>query len=49
MNFSVPDEVKDRFNAAFEGQNKSAIIAELGRRLWNGPGASNAATRPLRA
>jgi len=29
VNFSVPDDVKDRFNAAFAGQNKSAIIADL--------------------
>ena len=29
VNFSVPDEVKDRFNRAFAGQNKSQIIAEL--------------------
>lgn len=31
VNFSVPDEVKDEFNAVFAGQNKSAIIAELMR------------------
>jgi len=31
VNFSVPDDVKEAFNAAFEGQNKSAIIAELMR------------------
>jgi len=31
VNFSVPDEVKDEFNAVFSGQNKSAIIAELMR------------------
>lgn len=31
VNFSVPDDVKDAFNAAFAGQNKSAIIAELMR------------------
>lgn len=29
VNFSVPDDVKEQFNAAFSGQNKSAIIAEL--------------------
>jgi len=29
VNFSVPDDVKERFNAAFAGQNKSAIIAAL--------------------
>jgi len=29
VNFSVPEHVKDRFNEAFEGQNKSQVIAEL--------------------
>lgn len=29
VNFSVPDEVKERFNKAFENQNKSQIIAAL--------------------
>lgn len=32
VNFSVPEEVKHAFNQAFEGQNKSAVIAELMRR-----------------
>lgn len=31
VNFSVPQDVKQAFNAAFEGQNKSAIIVELMR------------------
>jgi metal-responsive CopG/Arc/MetJ family transcriptional regulator len=31
VNFSVPDDLKDAFNAAFAGQNKSAVIAELMR------------------
>jgi len=31
VNFSVPEDVRDAFNAAFEGQNKSAIIAALMR------------------
>lgn len=31
VNFSVPDDVRDAFNAEFEGQNKSAIIASLMR------------------
>lgn len=26
MNFSIPDEVKDRFNDLFDGQNKSAVV-----------------------
>ena len=29
VNFSVPEEVKEAFNAAFKGKNKSAVIAEL--------------------
>ena len=29
VNFSVPDEVKERFNRAFAGQNKSQVIAQL--------------------
>jgi hypothetical protein len=29
VNFSVPDDVKERFNKAFAGQNKSQIIAGL--------------------
>ena len=29
VNFSIPEDVKKTFNATFEGQNKSAIIAEL--------------------
>ena len=32
VNFSVPDELKERFDRAFGDQNKSAIIAELMRR-----------------
>ena len=32
MNFSIPDDVKEAFNAEFEGQNKSAVVAELLRR-----------------
>jgi metal-responsive CopG/Arc/MetJ family transcriptional regulator len=31
VNFSIPDDVKEAFNATFEGQNKSAVIAELMR------------------
>ena len=29
VNFSIPDKVKQVFNAVFAGRNKSAIIAEL--------------------
>lgn len=29
VNFSVPEKVKERFNLAFEGRNKSQIIADL--------------------
>lgn len=31
MNFSVPDDVKEAFNKAFEGRNKSAVISDLMR------------------
>jgi hypothetical protein len=31
INFSIPDEVKQAFNTAFAGQNKSAIVAGLMR------------------
>ncbi len=31
VNFSVPEDVKDAFNRTFQGQNKSAIIADLMR------------------
>lgn len=31
VNFSVPEDIKQAFNSAFEGQNKSAVIAELMR------------------
>ncbi len=29
MNFSIPDDLKQRFNAVFKDANKSAIIARL--------------------
>ena len=29
VNFSVPDDVKVKFNRAFAGENKSSIIARL--------------------
>ena len=29
VNFSVPKEVKEAFNDAFAGENKSAVIARL--------------------
>ena len=29
MNFSIPDDVKERFNQAFANANKSAIVAQL--------------------
>jgi hypothetical protein len=31
VNFSVPDDLKEAFNATFDGQNKSAVIAGLMR------------------
>ena len=32
VNFSVPEDVKEAFNATFEGRNKSAIVADLLRK-----------------
>ena len=29
VNFSVPEDVKEAFNATFDGQNKSALITSL--------------------
>ena len=29
VNFSVPEEVKQKFNKVFAGKNKSRVIAEL--------------------
>jgi len=31
VNFSVPDDVKDAFNKAFKGENKSAVLTRLMR------------------
>lgn len=31
VNFSVPEDVKQAFNIAFEGQNKSAVLTQLMR------------------
>ena len=31
VNFSVPDDIRDLFNATFSHTNKSAVIAELMR------------------
>lgn len=32
MNFSIPDEVKEAFNRAFQGENKSAVVSGLMRK-----------------
>ncbi len=32
VNYSVPEEIKAAFNKTFEGQDKSAIVAELMRK-----------------
>jgi len=32
VNFSVPDDLKEAFNKAFKGENKSAVVAGLMRR-----------------
>jgi hypothetical protein len=31
VNYSVPDDIKEAFNLAFTGKNKSAVIAQLMR------------------
>ena len=31
INFSVPEEVKQAFNNAFQGQNKSAVLTQMMR------------------
>ncbi len=31
VNYSVPERVKEEFNATFEGENKSSVIAQLMR------------------
>jgi hypothetical protein len=32
MNFSIPDDVKNAFDQAFDGDDKNAIVAELLRK-----------------
>jgi metal-responsive CopG/Arc/MetJ family transcriptional regulator len=32
VNYSIPDEVKERFNRTFADRNRSALIAELMQR-----------------
>jgi metal-responsive CopG/Arc/MetJ family transcriptional regulator len=32
MNFSIPDDLKEAFNKAFKGENKSALVAGLMRK-----------------
>jgi hypothetical protein len=32
VNYSIPDEVKELFNTAFAGANRSGVISELMRR-----------------
>jgi hypothetical protein len=31
VNYSIPDEVKELFNTAFIGRNRSAVVSELMR------------------
>lgn len=35
MNFSIPEDVKKAFNEVFEGQNKSAVVADYLMRAVN--------------
>lgn len=49
VNFSVPEDIKTAFNLTFEGQKKSAVIADLMREAvkpWSVRKA-NSATRML--
>ena len=32
MNFSIPDDLKDKFNEVFKDENQSAVVADLMRR-----------------
>lgn len=40
MNFSIPEDVKERFNEAFKDENKSAVITELMRKAIEEKGLS---------
>ena len=31
VNYSIPDEIKELFNSAFSGRNRSAVVSELMR------------------
>jgi len=35
VNYSIPDDVKELFNTAFIGANRSAVISRLMHRLLN--------------
>ena len=59
VNFSVPEEVKQQFNRAFAGENKSSVVARLmmqaveerrAQRLlkWPGPAWALATKFPVR-
>lgn len=48
VNFSVPDDIKNAFNKAFEGRNKSAVIAELMREAVDRQERLEARRRALR-
>ncbi len=44
MNFSIPDDVKDKFNEVFKNENKSAVITDLMRRAIEGYARTGSAT-----
>lgn len=48
VKYSIPEQVKAAFNAAFAGRNKSAIVAELMRAAIERKALVFAASRPLR-
>lgn len=47
VNFSVPEPIKQAFNAAFAGENKSAIIARLMQRAVEERGQKRRRTRAI--
>ena len=49
MNFSVPEDVKRKFNRAFAGKNKSRVIADLMVRALEEQGAQKRRSAAIEA
>lgn len=49
MNFSVPEDVKRKFNRAFAGKNKSRVIADLMARALEEQGAQKRRSAAIEA